>query len=298
MIPPLVSEEIWNRAFKKLQSRSKKFGEDFKDKIMYQNKYSFSARIFCTNHGTVFYRRKLSRNSDEIVWCCSEYLGNGKCTCDTPRVRQSELYSIFDDIINNLAINLEDVKNMLFNLYKLNIKSINIQEQIKKEVHEKEKIIYKKDKLLELNMSGVLSNIEFKERNDKYNLQISKIDDKIIELIQFTKNFDDTFNENKKLEMILKQKIIANVVRNRLVELLLDRIIVSNVREIDNSIELKIFLNFSEEYIKNQMLSNITSNIDGSSCFFSKYYEFKRGFEKTRTKRYRVKYRVNCYGSF
>ena len=33
---------------------------------------------------------------------------------DTPLVRQSELYSIFDDIINDLSINLEEVTKMLF----------------------------------------------------------------------------------------------------------------------------------------------------------------------------------------
>ena len=35
--------------------------------------------------------------------------------------------------------------------------------------------------------------------------------------------------------------------------------------------------------------------MDREKIFFSKYYEFKRGFDKTRTRRYIVKYMVNCY---
>ena len=47
-------------------------------------------------------------------------------------------------------------------------------------------------------MSGALSNNEFKEKNDKYNIQISKIDDKIIELMNAKKNFNDIDKKNKK----------------------------------------------------------------------------------------------------
>ena len=294
-IPPLVSEEMWDRAFEKLQKRSKKFGKGFKDKIMYQNRYPLSAKLLCANHNTVFHRRKLSRNSDEIVWCCSEYLGKGKCTCDTPLVRQSELYSIFDDIINDLSINLEEVTKMLFNLYQSNKKNISIEEQLKKQNEEKEKIELRKDKLLELNMSGALSNNEFKEKNDKYNIQISKIDDKIIELMNAKKNFDDIDKKNKKLEKILRQKTITNATKDRLVELLLNRIVISKVNDDKNNIELKIFFNFSEEYAKNEMGDNIIPSVDGLKCFSRKDYEFKRGYDKTGTKRYSVKYKVNCY---
>ena len=99
-------------------------------------------------------------------------------------------------------------------------------------MYEKEKINSRKDKLLELNMSGALSNNEFKEKNDKYNIQISKIDDKIIELMNAKKNFDDIDKKNKKLEKILRQKTITNATKDRLVELLLNRIVISKVNEI------------------------------------------------------------------
>lgn len=116
-IPPLVSEKIWNSAFLKLKKRGKKFGSEFKDKVMYQRKYLLSARLFCSNHNGVFHRRKLSKNSDEIVWYCSSYLKKEREVCNVFSVRQSEIYYIFNEIIRYLSIDLEEVIKMIFELY-------------------------------------------------------------------------------------------------------------------------------------------------------------------------------------
>ena len=43
------------------------------------------------------------------------------------------------------------------------------------------------------------------------------------------------------------------------------------------------------------MGDNIIPSVDGLKCFSRKDYEFKRGYDKTGTKRYSVKYKVNCY---
>ena len=109
------------------------------------------------------------------------------------------------------------------------------------------------------------------------------------------KNFDDTLQKNKKFEKLLRQKTITNATKDRLVELLLNRIVISKVNDDKDNIELKIFFNFSPQYAKNEMGDNIVPSVDGLKCFLRKDYEFKRGYDKTGTKRYSVKYKVNCY---
>jgi len=211
-IPPLVSEEIWNRAYEKLVKRSKKNNE----KIVYQSNYPLSGKIICFNHNSLFYRRKLSKNSDNLVWCCSKHLGS-KSSCNTPRIRQSELNFIFDNIFRSFSINLDSVIEMLFNYYKLN------------------------------------------------------------------KEFEISYDELKK--KILSISNLDNI-RLYLVELLLKKIVVSNVIDNKNGIDLKIFFNFSLEYVK---------TMDELGCFFKREYEFKRGWDTIKTKRYNVYYIVSCY---
>ena len=85
------------------------------------------------------------------------------------------------------------------------------------------------------------------------------------------------------------------MIRNRLIELILNKIVVSKGSEDKNRIELKIFFNFSERYVKNEIGNNLVVSLDEENCFFNSDYEFKRGFDKTKTKRYSVGYNVKCY---
>lgn len=298
-IPPIISDEMWDKGFDKIISRSKSFKQnaettDNEEKVLYQVRYPLSAKIICSTHNTPFYRRKLSRNSDDIVWCCAEYLTNGKDKCEMPLIRQSEIYSIFDDIFKKLSINLNEVSNMLISLYESNENNVNIDASVSKYNNDIEKIEQKKDKLLELNMSGVLSNNEFKERNDKYNLELLELEEKIQNLKNSKKNFENIDKKNKQLKNLLKQKVVTTASKDRLIELLLNKIIVSRINDNRNDTELKIFFNFSEKFVKTTN-NNLIPETDGFKSFLRKNYEFKRGYNKTGTKRYTVRYRINCY---
>lgn len=290
-IPPIISKEMWDRAFEKLQKRSKKISKEPKEKIVYQKKYPLSAKLICAEHNNIFYRRKLSKTSNEIAWWCSQYLEQGKHTCSAPSIRQTEIYFIFDDILNNLSINLIQVIDILFKLYITQKKDLKITEQIKKYNEIYKKIEIKKDKLLDLNITGVLSNNEFKEKNDKYNIQISEIKEKISTITNTKNNFENVTQNKEKLKAVLTEKLLLNITKERLIELLLNKIIVSTINNNKNIIELKIFFNFSLEFLQKEL----KIKLDSSNSFFSKTYEFDRGYNKISTKRYTVKYKINCY---
>ena len=55
----------------------------------------------------------------------------------------------------------------------------NYQFEISKLKNEIKTIEAKKEKLLELNIDGSINNLEFKERNDKYNEDISSLNIRI-----------------------------------------------------------------------------------------------------------------------
>ena len=128
-IPPIIKESIWNKANKRLNLRNKRFGNDYKlDKIMYQNRYPLSAKIYCANHNTVFHRRK----NKEITWICSKYLKEGKKECDSPIIKEKEIYIILNDIITLLKIKNKNINTLLEKIIvsKINNDNENIELKI------------------------------------------------------------------------------------------------------------------------------------------------------------------------
>lgn len=294
-IPPIIEDDMWERANERLNSRKKSFGEDYKkDKMMYQNRYPLSAKIYCGEHNEVFHRRKQCKSCDDITWTCAKYLKEGKKVCDSPNIRESEIYFIFDDIVKVLGIELSSVLNILLELYVSNMKNCDIDNKLCYLKKERDKILVKKDKLLELNIEGNLSNSEFNIRNIEFNNELFYIDENISFLEKSLQNYDEIENINNKFGMFIGQKINDKVTKNRLIELLLDKIIVSKIDNDKENMELKIFFNFSRNFFEKEMEKEVTFNMEKFKSFFKKSYEFKRGYYTTGTRRYIVKYEVSA----
>lgn len=294
-IPPIVDEDIWERVNARLETRNKQFGEAYKDKTIYRSRYPLSAKIYCCDHNEVFHRRRQCKASDEITWTCAMYLKNGMKACASPNIRESELYSIFDDIIKEFSIKVDNVSSILSDLYKNNKNNIGYEEEKKKYNKEKEKVLQKKDKLLELNINGNISNTEFSEQNNRCNAKLQSIEEKIVLAERKKKNFLSIEKTNAKLEKILKQKVKSITTKDKIIDLLLDKIVVSKINNDRNYIELNIFLNFSKEYVEKELKQTLIPTVDGFESFLRKEYEFKRGYNTTSTKRYEVKYKVNTF---
>ena len=294
-IPPIVDEDIWERVNRRLETRNKQFGEAYKDKTIYRSRYPLSAKIYCCDHNEVFHRRRQCKVSDEITWTCAMYLKNGMASCASPNIRESEIYSIFDDIIKEFSIKVDNVSNILSDLYKNNKNNIGYEEEMKKYNKEKEKVLQKKDKLLELNIDGNISNREFSEQNNRCNAKLQSIEEKIALAERKKKNFLSIEKTNAKLEKILKQKVKSITTKDKIIDLLLERIVVSKINNDRNYIELNIFLNFSKEYVEKELKKTLIPTVDEFESFLRKEYEFKRGYNTTSTKRYEVKYKVNTF---
>ena len=283
-IPPIVSDELWNRANIRLLKRKRAFSKRKEDKSIYKNRYIYSAKIYCAEHNTVFHRREFRKNKKDITWVCSEYLKNGKSTCDSPNIRESELDFIFRDLISKLQIDSDRVINILMNYYK----NLGIDTGIDEEINLKEKeidnIYTKKDKLLELSLQGSLSNTEFYERNNSLNEKIKILENECNDLKIEKNELKSTTDKTKELAEILKKKINSKSTINKIISFLLDHIIVSKIYNNKNNMELNIFLSYKENDENKKLQPILRSS-----------YEFKRGYDTKGTKRYMVYYEVNCY---
>ncbi len=252
-IPPIIDSKLWEMANNRLNKRKKK--------IIVQEQYLYSGKIYCKCHNALFYRRIFRTNKKDITWVCSKYLRYGKEYCDTANIRESELKYIFKDIIDKLNIDLNKVVNMLLNYYE----KVNINKKDENKLGEDiRRIEIKKDKLLDLKIKDLISDEEFRKRNNSFNEEIEDIKKRM-------KIFKRNKVVNKDIKKIIEDKVKTKKIEEKIISLLLKEIRVSKIEE---KIYLDIYLNY---LIEKELYIN---------------YEFKRGFDTMGTKRYIVYYEV------
>ena len=282
-IPPIIDEDLWDRANNRLVLRKKAFIERKEDKSIYKNRYLYSAKIYCAKHNTVFHRREFRKNKKDITWVCSEYLKHGKATCDSPNIRESELDVIFKDLICKLQIDSNEIIDTLMNYYNNLEIDTGIDEEINSRKKEINSLYAKKDKLLELSLQCSLSNTEFYERNSYFNEKIKLLQNELNNFENEKEKFKSTTDKTQELAKILKQKVNSKFTIDKIITYLLKRIVVSKICNDKNNMELNIFLSYKE----NDELKNLQP--------LKNSYEFKRGYDTQGAKRYKVSYQVNCY---
>ena len=97
--PPIVSEEVWNKANKMLKEKAEKVA--LKHETSYQNKYKYSGKIICKEHQNSFYRTNYRyKSGNREVWMCQEYHKNGKSACSLPVIYTEEIDKIMSVVFN------------------------------------------------------------------------------------------------------------------------------------------------------------------------------------------------------
>ena len=108
-IPAIVSEELWDRANALYKRRSKQM-MSHQSGAAFHNRYPYSGKIVCREHGTSFHRQVLkSTRGNQEVWQCRVYRDKGRVACSAPQLRTTEPDRIMADIFNQLAENKEAV---------------------------------------------------------------------------------------------------------------------------------------------------------------------------------------------
>ena len=141
----------------------------------------------------------------------------------------------------------------LTNLYRENISLRDFEKEKNKKLSEIEKIKKEKDKLLSHNINEIISDKEFKERNDDCNLRLSKIEKELNVIKEEELKANNMEEEIKKLELLIENKV--NNPSDEVLFELLDKIVVYHMDN-KNKVKLKIYLKVGTEieadYIKSK----------------------------------------------
>lgn len=225
-IPAIVPEELWNRANALYKRRSEQMRRR-QHGAEYHNRYPYSGKIVCEEHGTSFHRQVLKSSSGENeVWQCRVYRNRGRLACSAPQLYTEELDQIMagifglvvdrQTVIDAVAAALQPVPNVQ-----------SCSQDIRRVESGLSSIQAKKDRLLELNIEGALSTAEFKQRNDSLSQQAKALEARLTELRTETERDRRTAARPEEIRSALERELtFQNGINSAIVTTILDKIIV------------------------------------------------------------------------
>ena len=247
-IPAIVSEELWNRA-NVLYKRRREEMKSHSSGISFHNRYPYSAKIYCEEHGTTFHRQVIqTKKGQQEVWQCKVYRSHGRAACSAPQIRSSDLDVILSDIFKELVREKEKIIDSLVTVL-VNIPNEvdygKLRCQVEDEMDDLER---KKNRLLDLCIAGALTVEEFKERNDAFNAQIAECQGKLAAIRQ-----EEEIRSSEELDIPAIRRALGEALRfageidTALVATILDKAVVKK-KSTKDAIHLDIFLKLGSTY--------------------------------------------------
>ena len=243
-VPPIVSEELWERANIKLKQRQDSFTNRAINKAVFQNRYTYSGKIYCGCHNLTYHRSSAGKRKNNPVWECQVYRKESLKGCSNPRVFELELDMIFKDMFNKLFKKRNNIFDEILNECKNYLKTNNNEIEIK---NLKSKILLlnnKKDKLLELVMEEYLSKEDYKKQVDLINEDLNIYQNKIDELQSNKKDKNYIENKINEIKSFLEHSLEDNECYSDIFNEIIDRIIVH--KQSDKKIKLDIYIKTGE----------------------------------------------------
>lgn len=248
-VPPIVSEELWDKAAQIRAKRSKKYG-----KSAANNRYPYSSKIICQQHQVPFYRAVYKyRTGEREVWQCREYAQKGRAGCLAPVVYTDEVDQIMRRCLQAVLPSHKKIIADLLAIYQQASDGCQNESAISELNAELETLQQRKDRLLDLNISGRISDEEFAERNERFNEQIVGLRARLCRLEEdVTKVADVTRNWSVISKKISDELAFANGFTNSVMDALLDHIEVDVIDE--ERARLNVFLREGIEVRKKSLL--------------------------------------------
>lgn len=242
-IPAIVSEELWDQAnaiFRERSERTKTYGAG------YHSKYPYSGKIICGAHGTSFHRQSFKTVDGQTeYWRCRMYRKEGREGCSLPAIKTRELDMVLADLFQKMEINKKQIVQLVLSSISDSSRAIDNSPQIERLEAQTEQLLEKKEKLLNLSIAGALTMQEFKQRNDRFNQQLSEIEKQTSALRQGQQNraadIDPALLENALWEELQ----FTNGVSSEVVAAILDHVVVGEASN-DEKIHLDIYLRLGQ----------------------------------------------------
>lgn len=180
-VPQIIDETTWEKANAYLRER----GEAIKSRrTSFKNENIFTGKLFCANDGAPYWMKQhYIRGKEDVRWVCSYKIKNGAASCNSFGLAESELKEVIADLINKSSENIDNILKEYFEILQSTIKNIpDNKSEISRLEKQIETLKQKREKILEYNLDGKISDDEFVSRNKEYMKQIKQTENRIREL--------------------------------------------------------------------------------------------------------------------
>lgn len=243
-IPAIISEELWDKVNALYNKRKRMAARHILNQEEMIEKSKYSCLMYCKDCGSLFIRSGGSNRTDKPVWSCKKYRTNGVKACPSPIIKESSLDKIFISIFDELIKNKKDYLNQVVKEYMQIIERDNTNET-KEDINNKiSKIETQKDKLLDLNIKGMIDDYELKKRNDKFNLEIIELQTKL-KTSNNTKELEYLEKKAKEFEKTLSKKMNVAEELPYLMKIFIKKIVIEKINNNRKKVRLTVYFNFN-----------------------------------------------------
>lgn len=249
IVPAIVSEELWEQANAVLRRRS----EDVKNRQGVCNHANLlTGKLFCTHCGTPYYRResKDKEGNRNSKWVCSGKINNGKDSCDSFPIYESEiiplLFDVFRDTRDISAAMLEEYERM----YRSMTSDGNLEKKMQAAQAAIEMALKKKNKLLELVAMDSITNADFKSMTAQCNEEIKASEAELAELREQQESSTEFRTHMEKIRATLKaaeRNAAEGTITKEFIDTFIDKIFVTPEADGSMRLDIRIFTGDSTE---------------------------------------------------
>ena len=243
-VPPIVSEELWEKANAILNKRNSHWAKTVLNKEFFLENRTYTSKIFCKEHNTTFIRTASCKYKENPIWQCNEYLRHGIKGCETPRLYEKHLDYIFKNLLSRFIENKEKTLNNILQDYITLIKECNSSsdiEKMKEKVKEQETY---KERLLDMSLRKMISDEDFQIKNNKISEEIKSLKTEIVKLEANMENPTYYKNIVKDIKDYLTTKIDLDNNLHKYFNIFVDKVFVSKVNNNRKHIKLEVLFNF------------------------------------------------------
>ncbi len=238
-IPAIVSPALWDKANEILENKASGYCAKIKDMGVFKRTTTYGGLLICAEHHVAF--RRLTANNKKVSWKCGEMLRHGLLACKSPILSENELDDIFHKVIDKLIEDRSKIIKHLSELYEEENKSKNYEYEIKKVSKQIDEINLKKNKLLDFLIGEVISKEEYQRRNRELEQEMENLNNKIMKLKNDELYEKQLREKYKEIDEKISNEIDSEESFKKLVQLLIERVVVSKIDGDRRKIKLDIY---------------------------------------------------------
>ena len=252
IVPPIVSEELWEKANTILRKRS----DDVKSRQGICNHANLlTGKLYCPCCGAAYYRRESrdrqgNRNSK---WVCSGKIKNGADSCASFPIYEEEIKPLLFEVFKETEVDAEAMLEEYLRLYQ-SLNSGGVQQQItaiEKKIHFEGK---KKGKLLDFNLTGQITDQEYLQRSRDCEQEIERLQKQLAELQHEQESKADFRKHMESIRAVMRdaqRDAQQQIVSKEFIDKYIDRIFATPQEDGSLRLEIKIFTGeATEKYLR------------------------------------------------